>query len=99
MSREPDHSVGDDDLAALRATPVEDVLGNHIFHLIQLSAVQLSGEPPQLQAAQLTIDVVAAMIKAGGERLGSHADLYRSALAEVQRVYVRAVALGTSSST
>jgi hypothetical protein len=30
------------------------------------------------------------MISAGGNRLGEHVDLYRSALAEVQQVYVRA---------
>ena len=92
MSGDPDNSQYEDGFEALRSTPVEDILGNHIFHLIQLSAVQLSGEPPQLDAAQLTIDVVAAMISTGGRRLGPHAELYRSALAEVQQVYVRAVA-------
>jgi hypothetical protein len=38
----------------------------------------------------LTIDVVAAVLKAGGDRLGENVALYRSALAEVQQVYVRA---------
>ena len=32
------------------------------------------------------------MVNAGGERLGEHVDLYRSALAELQQAYVRAVA-------
>lgn len=81
-----------DEIELLRSTPVETVLGNHIFHLIQLAAVHLAGEPPSLEAAQLTIDVVAAIITTGGERLGEHVGLYRSALAEVQQVYVRAAA-------
>jgi hypothetical protein len=29
-------------------------------------------------------------VNAGGERLGEHVELYRSALAEVQQAYVRA---------
>ena len=80
----------DDEKEILRATPVEVVLGNHILHLLQLAAIHLSAEPPQLPAAQVTIDVVTAMITAGGDRLGEHRDLYRHALAEAQQVYVRA---------
>ncbi len=80
----------DDEKDILRTTPVDVVLGNHILHLLQLAAIHLAAEPPQLPAAQVTIDVVAAMITAGGERLGEHRDLYRQALAEVQQVYVRA---------
>lgn len=80
----------DDELAIVRATPVATVLGNHIFHLIQLAAVHLASTPANLADAQLTIDVVVAMVNAGGPRLGQHQELYRSAIAEVQQVYVRA---------
>jgi hypothetical protein len=79
-----------DEIELLRTTPIELILGNHIFHLIQLAAVHLAATPAQLAQAQLAIDVVAAMIKAGDERLGEHVELYRNALAEVQQVYVRA---------
>lgn len=79
-----------EEIELLRSTPVDVVLGNHIFHLIQLAAVHLSASPPHLAEAQLIIDVVSAMIKAGDERLGEHVSLYRGALAEVQQVYVRA---------
>jgi hypothetical protein len=79
-----------DEIEMLRSTPVEVVLGNHIFHLVQLAAVHLAATPPQLPQAQLTIDVIAAMLQAGGDRLGEHVQLYRNALAEVQQVYVRA---------
>ena len=80
----------DDEIEQLRATPVELIVGNYVFHLIQLAAVHLAAAPPQLPQAQLTIDVVAAMLKAGDERLGENVTLYRNALAEVQQLYVRA---------
>ncbi len=79
-----------EEIAYLRATPVETVLGNHFFVLLQLAALQLSTTPPNLAGAQLVIDTIAAMLQAGGERLGEHVELYRNALAEVQQLYVRA---------
>jgi len=89
---EPEDAAGDDELARLRATPVEEILGTYLFHLIQLAAVHLAATPPGLDAARLCIDVVAAIVREGGTRLGEHVDLYRNALAEVQQVYVRAAA-------
>ena len=99
MSEEPlDHENGAaheaDEIELLRSTPIETIVGNHVFHLLQLAAVHLAATPPNLPAAQLTIDVVSAMVKAGGERLGEHAELYRNAIAEVQQVYVRAATTG-----
>jgi hypothetical protein len=87
-----EHSPVDesDEIAYLRSTPVETVLGNHFFVLLQLAALQLSLTPPNLPGAQLVIDTIAAMLQAGGERLGEHVALYRNALAEVQQLYVRA---------
>ncbi|HEY5262742.1 MAG TPA: hypothetical protein VIJ08_00575 [Acidimicrobiales bacterium] len=79
-----------DEVAYLRSTPVETVLGNHYFVLLQLAALQLSTTPPNLSGAQLVIDTIAAMLQAGGDRLGEHVALYRNALAEVQQLYVRA---------
>ena len=90
-----EHTALNDEIELLRSTPVETILGNHIFHLIQLAAVHLASDPPSLEAAQLTIDVVAAMVTTGGDRLGEHVGLYRNALAEVQQVYVRAAAART----
>jgi hypothetical protein len=79
-----------EEMKYFRETPVEAVLGNHIFVLLQVAAVHLASTPPDLASAQLVIDTLAAMISAGGSRLGEHVELYRSALAEVQQVYVRA---------
>jgi hypothetical protein len=81
----------------LRSTPVETVLGNHLFVLLQLATVHLAATPPNLASAQLVIDAVAAMLQATGERLGEHVALYRNALAEVQQVYVRAATAPQSS--
>jgi len=89
MSNEQDN-VESEEIAYFRDTPVEVILANHIFVLLQVAAVQLAETPPQLAGAQLVIDTLAAMINAGGERLGEHVDLYRNALAEVQQVFVRA---------
>ncbi len=80
-------------IAYFRDTPVETVLGNHIFVLLQVAAVHLAQTPPRLESAQLVIDTLSAMLGAGGERLGEHVALYRNALAEVQQVFVRAAAL------
>ena len=79
-----------EEIAYLRSTPVETVLGNHFFVLVQLAAVHLATTPPNLPAAQLVIDTLAAMLNAGGTRLGEHVELYKNALAEVQQLYVRA---------
>jgi hypothetical protein len=98
MTGEPEDFDNDnevDEIEQLRATPVEIILGNYVFHLIQLAAVHLAAIPAQLPQAQLTIDVVAAILKAGDERLGENVELYRNALAEVQQLYVRAASSGS----
>jgi hypothetical protein len=88
-----------DEVAYLRSTPVETVLGNHFFVLLQLAALQLSSTPPNLPGAGLVIDTIAAMLAAGGERLGEHVELYRNALAEVQQLYVRAASAPSNGSS
>jgi hypothetical protein len=86
----------DDEIAYLRAAPVESILGNHLFVLVQVAALRLGTTPPDLAGAALVIDTLVAMVNAGGERLGEHVDLYRSALAEVQQAYVRAKSTSTT---
>jgi hypothetical protein len=79
-----------DEIGYLRSTPVDTILGNHFFVLIQVAALRLAETPPNLADAELVIDTIAAMVGAGGDRLGEHVDLYRTALAEMQQAYVRA---------
>ena len=99
MTEQSNQSTKNDseEIDYLRSTPVETVLGNHYFVLLQLAAVHLASTPPDLGAAQLVIDTVAAMLQAGGDRLGENVTLYRNALAEVQQVYVRAATRPTTS--
>lgn len=79
-----------EEVAFLQNTPVEVILANHLFVLLQVATLRLAETPPNLEAAQLVIDTVSAMLGAGGERLGEHVDLYRNALAEIQQAFVRA---------
>ncbi len=90
MNAEPSESSESDELSYLRDTPVETILANHIFVLLQLAALHIATTPPDLAGAQLVIDTLSAIINAGGERLGEHVALYRNALAEIQQAYVRA---------
>ncbi|MBW4029501.1 MAG: hypothetical protein HIU57_02325 [Acidobacteria bacterium] len=77
-------------IAFLRETPAADLLANHFFVLAQWAAVHLASTPADLGGAQLVIDAMSAMLEAGDERLGANLPLYRSALAEIQQVFVRA---------
>ncbi len=97
---EPTDNVSEsEEIAYFRDTPVETVLGNHIFVLLQVAAVHLAQTPPNLESARLVIDTLSAMLSAGGERLGEHVALYRNALAEVQQVFGRATTLGAEKAT
>lgn len=78
------------ELNYLRDTTAADLLANHYFVLAQWAAVHLASSPPDLVGARLVIDVMAAMLDSGNERLGTNLPLYRSALAEIQQVFVRA---------
>ncbi len=73
----------------LASTPVEILVATELLQLLQAAAIRLAAEPPDLPAAQLAIDIAGAIVGAGGERLGQNVPLYRTALAEVQQVWVK----------
>jgi hypothetical protein len=85
--------------ARLASTPVEDVVANHAFGLWQLALVYLGvatppdeqgRQPmPNLPAASLVIDAVAALLDGVGDRLGPHAEALRDALTQTQMIYVQ----------
>ncbi|MDQ1520644.1 MAG: hypothetical protein QOI55_1717 [Actinomycetota bacterium] len=85
--------------ARLSATPVEDVVANHIFGLWQLALVYLGvatppdeqgRQPmPNLPAASLVIDAVAALLDGVGGRLGEHESQLRDTLTQTQMIYVQ----------
>jgi len=84
--------------AKLVATPVEDVVANHALGIWQLALVHLGvitppdadGQPPapNLAAAGLAIDALAALVDGLGERLGAHEPVLRDALTQAQMLFV-----------
>jgi hypothetical protein len=78
----------EEEAATLRQMPVEVVIGNHVFHLLELAALHLSAQPPQLEPARVTIDAVAGLMSGVAEELGEHGALLREALSQIQIAYV-----------
>jgi len=84
--------------ARLVATPVVDVVANHALGIWQLALVHLGvitppgadGKPPapNLPAAGLAIDAMAAIVDGLGDRLGVHALVLRDALTQAQMLFV-----------
>lgn len=84
--------------ARLVATPVEDVVANHALGIWQLALVHLGvitppdadgNQPrPDLAAAGLAIDAMAALVEGLGERLGVHEPVLRDALTQAQMLFV-----------
>ena len=84
--------------AKLVATPVEDAVANHALGIWQLALVHLGvitppdadGRPPgpDLAAAGLAIDALAALVDGLGERLGAHEPVLRDALTQAQMLFV-----------
>jgi hypothetical protein len=84
--------------ARLKATPVADVIVNHAIGIWQLALVHLGvvtppdadGRPPtpDLAAAGLAIDALAALVDGLGERLGEGEPMLREALGQAQMLFV-----------
>ena len=90
MNFDDTDDLSEDDFAALRAAPVDIVVGNHLYHLLHLATIHLAADDPDLEAASLIIDAAAAMLASVGDRLGEPALLLRQAITEIQAAYVRA---------
>jgi hypothetical protein len=84
--------------AKLVATPIEDVIANHALGIWQLALVHLGVvtppdeqgrlPAPNLPAAGLAIDAMAALVESLGERLGVHEPVLRDALGQAQMLFV-----------
>jgi hypothetical protein len=84
--------------ARLAATPVGDVIVNHAIGIWQLALVHLGAvtppdeqghrPPPNLPAAGLAIDALAAIVDGVGDRLGEGEEMLRDALNQAQVLFV-----------
>jgi hypothetical protein len=78
--------------AELAATPVADIIANHVVGLWQLAVLHLTpdgGEAPNLDEAGLAIDAMAGVVESLGDRLGENADPLRDALAQLRLAFVQ----------
>jgi hypothetical protein len=74
--------------ARLAEVPAEVVVVNHTMGLYELAAIHLSAETPDLAAASLAIDAMAAIVDELGDRLGDDAPTMRNALDNIRMAFV-----------
>jgi len=84
---------GEDPLEELRRqladAPVEAVVGNHCYGLFELAALHLSHDPPNLDAARLAVDAMAALVEGLEGRLGEEEATLRDGLAQIRLAFVQ----------
>ena len=68
--------------------PAEVVVVNHVLGLYELAAIHLSADEPDLTAAGLAIDAMAALVEGLGDRLGPDTETMREALAAIRMAFV-----------
>ncbi len=71
-------------------TPAAIVVANHCIGLVELAALHLGQNPPNLADAQVAIDALAGMIDAVGPRLGENGPPLRQALNQMRMAYIEA---------
>jgi hypothetical protein len=71
-------------------TPAAIVVANHCIGLVELAALHLGQNPPNLADAQVSIDALAGIIDAVGPRLGENGPPLRQALNQMRMAYIEA---------
>ena len=74
------------------------VISNHCYGLFELAAVYLSEMPPRLNAAQVAIDALAALVETMGDRLGEAQVPLNEALAQLRLAWVQLSAVPSPDS-
>ncbi len=71
-------------------TPAGIVVANHCIGLVELAALHLGQDPPNLADAQVAIDALGGMVDAVGPRLGENGPPLRQALNQMRMAYIEA---------
>ncbi len=71
-------------------TPAAIVVANHCIGLVELAALHLGQNPPNLADAQIAIDALAGILDAVGPRMGENGPPLRQALNQMRMAYVEA---------
>ncbi len=78
-----------EELAAIRNTPTEYVVGNHAIQLFELAHIHLTADPPNLANASLAIDAMAAIVEGLAGRLGDDESTLSDGLAQIRLAFVQ----------
>jgi hypothetical protein len=71
-------------------TPAAIVVANHCIGLVELAALHLGQNPPNLADAQISIDALAGILGAVGPRLGENGPPLTLALNQMRMAFVEA---------
>ena len=77
-------------------TPAVIVVVNHCIGLLELAALHLGQNPPNLADAQVAIDALAGIIDGVGARLGDNGPPLQQALTQMRMAFVEARTAATS---
>lgn len=72
----------------LAADPA-DIVANHVMGLYELAAIHLTSPDPDMAAARLAIDAVAALVEGLGTRLDQHHETLAEALHQIRLAFVQ----------
>ena len=77
-------------------TPAAIVVANHCIGLVELAALHLGQNPPNLADAQVAIDALAGILDGVGSRMGENGPPLRQALNQMRMAFIEAkTAAGT----
>lgn len=71
-------------------TPAAIVVANHCIGLVELAALHLGQNPPNLADAQIAIDALAGVLDGVGARMGENGPPLRQALNQMRMAFVEA---------
>ena len=71
-------------------TPAAIVVANHCIGLVELAALHLGQNPPNLADAQIAIDALAGVLDAVGPRMEDNGPPLRQALNQMRMAFIEA---------